>query len=267
MKVITNPLKNKHAISTAIGTILLFLILASLMSFAFWYIQQYRNYNQVIEEMIQFDRKRLSEQTSIGSVALQAGSDNIQVIVWNEGSEPAHLVALWVIDETINDHWKKDISYYVYPGGKVLVNETYKTNFNNSHIYSCKIVTERGNFAAKRMSFGGESTLVPDLIYPYPGMTDVYKDTTLYWTKVQAATKYHLQVCQDESFTNFTEYYIDENGLTDNFYNIAEEKTSDGKNWLYPDTKYYWRVRAYVGGEWQAWSYTWYFTTGTAASK
>ena len=266
MKVTIGLLNNKRAVSTIIGATLMFLIFTIIVGFSFWYVQEYRNYNQVVEDMMQFDRERLSEQVSMGSISIQGGSDNIQIVVGNEGSLTAHLVALWVIDETINDHWKKDISYYVYPGSKVLVNETYKTDFNSSHIYSCKIVTERGNFAAKRMSFGGESTLVPDLIYPYPGMDDVAKGTTLYWTKVQAATKYHLQVCQNEDF-NLTgqSYYIDEKELTDNFYDVEERGTTDGKNWLEPGKRYYWHVRAYVGGEWQAWSYTWYFNVTEAA--
>jgi len=92
----------------------------------------------------------------------------------------------------------------------------------------------------------------PTLVYPPDNSTDVPRDVVLRWNTKVGAEKYHLQVSKSSNFSGFST--IDDMQITDTSYAI---NPSD----LEYNTRYYWRVAAYVSGQQGPYSTIWSFTT------
>lgn len=89
----------------------------------------------------------------------------------------------------------------------------------------------------------------PELVMPSNNATNQPIDLSLSWKEITGAEKYHLMVAKDNLFTNILK---DETNLTDNGYDL---------NSLAYDTKYYWKVRVFMNGDFSEWSAVWNFTT------
>jgi hypothetical protein len=90
----------------------------------------------------------------------------------------------------------------------------------------------------------------PVLISPANNDIDVVIPSTLEWSVVNAAQRYHLQVSE---VSNFSTFVYDADSLTNNSQDVSG---------LDIGTVYYWRVRSITeGGTIGEWSDTWSFTT------
>lgn len=86
---------------------------------------------------------------------------------------------------------------------------------------------------------GNNVTVAPDLLIPADMQQIASTDVTLVWGKVANATKYHLQVATDASFTTII---TDDANLTDTSKTISS---------LAVNSTFYWRVSG-IGGDGQA---------------
>ncbi len=89
----------------------------------------------------------------------------------------------------------------------------------------------------------------PTLILPENGATNVQNKPTLKWDKVQDASSYHLQVGNDE---NFTDIFYEAESLVLNQIRMLKNLT--------PSATYFWHVRCNKSGYSGDWSDTWSFT-------
>lgn len=94
-----------------------------------------------------------------------------------------------------------------------------------------------------------EKPAAPVLTTPTNNSVDIAQNITLKWNQSATATSYHVQVAENQDFTNNT---YDETGVA-----INQFATSGLKN----KTKYYWRVSASNSVGEGDWSATWNFTT------
>ena len=89
----------------------------------------------------------------------------------------------------------------------------------------------------------------PILELPADGATDVSQPVTWDWSDVSGASKYHIQVDNDNSDFNSL--------VVDNSNRIASDFTWDG---LADATDYWWRVRSGNDCGWSDWSLVWTFS-------
>jgi len=94
----------------------------------------------------------------------------------------------------------------------------------------------------------------PTIMTPLDGLTNVPLTTSFFWLSVNQAT-YEFQLSTDSGFSNITERHA-------NLKNNRSSLTSK----LLPETVYYWRVRATVGGKAPSFWATAKFTTGPDVS-
>jgi len=90
---------------------------------------------------------------------------------------------------------------------------------------------------------------VPELVSPANNSTEQPVNLTLEWKEVTGAVKYDVQVSKSSQFSTIEK---DVAGVTG---------TSTDVTGLQKETTYYWRVKAFVNGEYSQWSVVWSFTT------
>ncbi len=89
----------------------------------------------------------------------------------------------------------------------------------------------------------------PALISPVDGETDIPLEATFSWSDAQDAETYHIQIAEDNAFTNII---ADESGLTDTNFSFTLNDY---------ETTYFWRVMASNSAGDSDWSEIWSFTT------
>lgn len=91
---------------------------------------------------------------------------------------------------------------------------------------------------------------VPELVSPANGSTNVSVTPTLVYNPVEGAASYNVQVSE---FPNFMVLTVDAQVIASE-YSVGEEILQNGHT-------YYWRVRAWEGNSYGAFSETWGFQT------
>jgi len=93
-------------------------------------------------QMNQLDWERMQEKIEITAVSVDTGS---RFTIQNTGSQTAHLVSLWILDNSLKNHQRYDLNIFINAGNTfqlarsdIILPETP---------YIVKIVTEKGNAA------------------------------------------------------------------------------------------------------------------------
>lgn len=91
-------------------------------------------------QMNQLDWERMQEKIEITAVSVDTGS---RFTIQNTGSQTAHLVSLWILDNSLKKHQRYDLNIFINAGNTfqladIILPETP---------YIVKIVTEKGNAA------------------------------------------------------------------------------------------------------------------------
>jgi hypothetical protein len=94
----------------------------------------------------------------------------------------------------------------------------------------------------------------PIIMSPIDGLTNIPLTTSFFWLSINQAT-YEFQLSTDSGFSNITERQAK---LKNNRYYLTSK--------LLPETIYYWRVRAVVGGKAPSFWATAKFTTSPNVS-
>lgn len=140
--------RERRGAATSIGSIFFFVIAITLIGF-FYEIAQ----NQI--QMQGQDAQKASEDLNTELLILADG--HIQITVINRGYIPIRLLRIWVIDKTANNHisYPNDITQkmdlYIPPWDEVIIRSDESEHIDNwvlldnTHEYSIRLVTERGN--------------------------------------------------------------------------------------------------------------------------
>jgi len=142
--------RQRRGVGTVIATVIfIFVFIFTMGQLYVWYLNQLDDYNAVVDRMRDSDAARLNEAISISSVSITTGNAlTIQVV--NRGSATAHIVSLWVIDETANPdtRTRTSVDVYVPAAGTNTVSGTGTFG----HILSLKVVTELGTVVSHRIA-------------------------------------------------------------------------------------------------------------------
>ncbi|MBI2184360.1 MAG: hypothetical protein HYU39_05310 [Thaumarchaeota archaeon] len=112
-------------------------------------MNQLDDYNALADQMLTLDQKKVTERVRITGVSISTGNV-LNITVLNDGGNIAHLVSLWVIDETPNPdtHTRYTVDKYVSMGGTTFVTGT--ATFGN--IINLRLITELGNSISHRIA-------------------------------------------------------------------------------------------------------------------
>lgn len=107
------------------------------------------------------------------------------------------------------------------------------------------------------INIDGEYTVVPFLVYPSNGASEMNNNVLLDWRAVVGASSYEYQLSKNDAFTatvNSGTLDVINDKVSDN--SDTQFKTADLEN----GQTYFWRVRSKVNGTNSEWSDTWSFT-------
>lgn len=189
-----------------IGTILgaTFFIIIVLLAFGTFMAlaSRFDVYRGVVSEMEQLDWEKLNERLDIVSIKLHGINHVLNLTITNTGAFTAHLVQLWVINYTANEHKYVALDIYIPPGA-TLVNVAYSSPSvwlkPSGGPYAIRVVTERGNIFSvhwplERPPFIGGATFSNGTLNVLPGVfekidkcdvKDPYKGDGDFFVKVQ----------------------------------------------------------------------------------
>jgi len=154
--------RDRRGQATVIGSIFFFMIALTLITFIYEIAQ-----NQIV--MQHQDAERVTE--TIDSELLVLPDGDLLIKVKNRGPIPVKLIGLWVIDKNDNIHIRYDIpdeKCDVFPWEEIEINTTIDTMnpdwdpLNETHEYSIKLVTDRGNILEPRpfQAISGETITI-----------------------------------------------------------------------------------------------------------
>lgn len=114
-----------------------------------WYLNQLDDYNATADRMLEQDTQRLNERVSISGASITTGNV-LSITVVNDGGNTAHIISLWVIDETANPdtHTQSSVDVYVPRGGSGTVAGTA----TYGDVVKLRLVTEAGNTVEYRIA-------------------------------------------------------------------------------------------------------------------
>ena len=142
--------RDRRGQATVIGSIFFFMIALSLITFIYEIAQ-----NQIA--MQHQDAERVTE--TVDSQLLVLPDGNLSINVENRGIIPVKLIGLWVIDKDDNTHIRYDIPNEksdIFPWEEIEIRTDEDTMnpvwtpLNETHEYSIRLVTERGNIIEAR---------------------------------------------------------------------------------------------------------------------
>ncbi|HID18009.1 TPA: hypothetical protein EYP27_00525, partial [Candidatus Bathyarchaeota archaeon] len=182
----------RKGLGTVIATVIfIFIMLFTVSNLYMWYFNRLDEYNQALEQMLQFEEERANERVRI--VSAYPDTDGTLILnLANYGSTTAHLVHLWVNNE------KYPMDIYLEPGSSLEYDTGVGLEIGEE--YEIKVVSERGSIDSFHLAltidarlnliapgavyFGQEFTVlllvtnVEDYSYPYN------VEPTLTWTGV-----------------------------------------------------------------------------------
>ncbi len=195
----TRRLERRMGQATVIGGILFFVMAMTVVAF-FYEVAQ----NQII--MQQHDAERVTETLDAELMVTPGG--NLTLWLNNRGPIPVRILRLWVIDETINNHTRyptelsSNLEMLIPPWKDLLIHSEniYGWNsLNETHEYSIRLVTDRGNIIEPRpfMAVSGET--VSGTSYP-PWVS--LGESELNWTQGETPlTGISNKPDEDEAYT------------------------------------------------------------------
>jgi hypothetical protein len=166
MKMNSNLLKCEKGTGAVISTVMFLIISILFVGGTFiWQVQGQSQVNALDSSRI--EERYLVEPTFSYNQENKAYSAIVNV--QNIGPIEIKLVQAWIIDEANNDHQHIDISYnlgvdestYIIEMDELIASLTHPFNLYES-IYYIKIVSERGNIASSRLTYGAEMNIDSD---------------------------------------------------------------------------------------------------------
>ncbi len=142
----------RRGIGNVIATIVfIFLLIFMTGNMMVWSILQFSDYQNVVQEMNELDSLRLGERIEISDATIDSSS-RLSVTVTNTGGSTAHIVSLWVINETAtpNEHLHFTQDVYISRGASdssISTSGTVKLNTT----YTIRVVTELGNIVSFKL--------------------------------------------------------------------------------------------------------------------
>ncbi len=109
--------RSKKGLSNIVGAIFLVAIVFAGLGIINWGVGLQDNYALTISERNKIDWERLNERVELTDLSIDNNKFNITL--QNTGTLPAHVVRLWVTNETSPWHAKYDIDYVVSPTSKL----------------------------------------------------------------------------------------------------------------------------------------------------
>ena len=163
MKMNSRFLECKRGTGAVISTVMFLII--SILFISGTFIWQVQGQSQVSA----LDANRIEERYLVEpTFSYNQGEDAYSAIVHvqNIGPIEIKLVQAWIIDEDNNDHKHIDISYtlgvddstYILEIEELIASLTHPFNLYESTYYM-KIVSERGNIASSRLTYGAEMNI------------------------------------------------------------------------------------------------------------
>jgi len=138
----------QRGISTVVGAVFMVLVILAGFNLIMWGVTYYDNYSAVLSERSRVEWEKMNE--GFGLVDLRSDGGRFNITVVNTGSVTAHIVRLWVTNESSTPRWHRvyDIDYYIGPRETVTnIGQTLSLYPVNTSSYTLKLVTERGNIA------------------------------------------------------------------------------------------------------------------------
>ncbi len=160
MKMNSNLLKCERGTGAVISTVMFLIISILFVGGTFiWQVQGQSQVNAL--DSSRMDERYVVEPTFFYNQGKEAYSAVLNVR--NIGPIEIKLVQAWIIDEENNDHQHIDISYnlgvdestYTLEIDELIASLTYPFNLYESTYY-LKVVSERGNIASSRLTYGAE---------------------------------------------------------------------------------------------------------------
>lgn len=148
--------RRKKGLSSVVGAVFLVLVMLAGFNLIVWSIQQQDGYSLSLIDRSMEDWRRMSERVEISSVQIDQNRFNLTVL--NKGSLTAHIVRLWVTNDSATPRWhdRRDTDIYINPSEVVTnIGQQLDISADSSNRYSLKLVTERGNTA--------EFKIIPDI--------------------------------------------------------------------------------------------------------
>ncbi len=138
----------RRGIGNVIATIVfIFLLIFMTGNMMVWSILQFSDYQNVVQEMNELDSLRLGERIEISGATIDSSS-RLSVTVTNTGGSTAHIISLWLINETAtpNEHLHFTQNVYIGSGASdssITTSGTVRLNTT----YTIRVITELGNIA------------------------------------------------------------------------------------------------------------------------
>ncbi len=138
-------------------------------------------YNVSARSRLDVDWQRLHEQLQIQNTVNITASAVLNLPVTNVGAVPAHLVVIWITNQTADSHFQVNINYRINPGATVNVNKTASGGLiflTVNQDYSISIITELGNRYAVPPFHATTVPYTPPIVpYSYGSMKIKYTGT------------------------------------------------------------------------------------------
>lgn len=145
--------------------IFIFLVIFMTGNLLVWSILQFSDYQNIVQDMNSHDLLSLGENVVISGAMLDS-SDNLDITVSNNGRSTAHIVSLWIINETSSDSSEK---YYHFTqniflsSGNSLSGIGSSIKLNSTMKYTFRIITELGNIASYQIIPVSEAVMKVDV--------------------------------------------------------------------------------------------------------
>ncbi len=193
----------------------------------------------------------VSNNFNVHASGLQLINDNPFFLLkkgYDDGTSPTTLGVL-LLDDNGNFVWNDETQpVATYPANKKRTHLT-KTVNNQSVAVFIEDKSDGLKIYAQNFIQGTYTPAPPVLISPQNNETDVPLDVTFSWNSVFGADTYHIQIAEEDTFTNIL---VDDSAITTPSYNFTLPDNS---------TTYYWRVNSGNTAGDSDWSDIWSFTT------
>ncbi|MFC1753992.1 WD40 repeat domain-containing protein [Thermoproteota archaeon] len=157
--------KRRRGIGNVIASmIFIFLVIFMTGNLMVWSILQFSDYQNVVQDMNSYDMLSIGESVDIFSAKLNS-SDFLDITVSNNGRSTAHIVSLWIINESSSDpsakHYHFSQNKYL-TSGQSISGIGSSIQLDSTMRYTFRIITELGNIASYQIIPVSEAILKLD---------------------------------------------------------------------------------------------------------
>jgi hypothetical protein len=172
----------RRGLSTIIGGVFMFIIMAGALNVMLWTVQQQDRITSAVTEKADTDQSRLNEEIEIKGIRIDGGRLNMTVA--NTGGQPARLASIYVVNETAYPkvQYRYDVDLPVNGGSTINnVGQAVPLVAKNTTSYSVKVATATGNSDSEQF-LPLSLTPVPLGLYVIPPTVTTGENVTLLYT-------------------------------------------------------------------------------------